>query len=600
LRDAARRFAVLVDPAVGPPVDSASADASMYVHGPNSTIGGSELRVGRTSDGSSGAENTASYLKFGDLVGRLQNHTIYGVALVAVNYDSPSCRARPVTVHPVTESWSPGTGYSYPGPSVGGALASKSFAHGYVALGQSQSSCPTGAEMIDLGAAGRSLVQRWVNGQQPNYGPSLRASISDSSAWKRFAGSRTANPPKLYVTHTPYNATYAIPKPTPEPPVLRNQDGRVTVTVTNKGAETWTPSTYYLAYRAYNAQTGAAVTQQRAASLPGNVPRDGRVSLNATIKALPPGVYFLDFTMVRAGGPVFTDQQVPPGRIVLRVFDVPPVVQEVYPPNGYQTPTLTPLLWARAIDTDAAPGATLQFKFEVCDRSSTGTATGCTNSGYQTKPSWAVPAARLAWSKNYIWRAYVKDGANEVTSPDMALLASVPQPEITSHIANAPTASPDKEFDAQVGNYRTAALDATVVTTGPELNVVRTYNSLDPRTDSAFGAGWSSRYDMKLIPDNDGSGNVVVTYPDGQAVRFGRNADGTYAAPPGRTAALAVDSTSWKLKDRSGSVYQFFLAGAGVHHLRVRDRLALPQRGNRLQAGVVLAAGRGRPDRGGQ
>jgi RHS repeat-associated protein len=559
LRDPARRFPVLLDPAVGPPVDGGSADASMYVHGSNSASGGTELLVGRV-----GGTNAAAYLKFGGLAGRLQNHTIYGVALVGVNYDAPSCRARPVTVHPVTEPWSPGAGYSYPGPAVGGALASRSFAHGYVALGQSQSACPAAAEMIDLGAAGRSLVQRWVAGQQANHGLSLRASTSDSGAWKRFAGTATANPPRLYVTHTPYNAAYSIPKPTPEPPVLRNQDGRVKVTVTNKGAEAWTPSTYYLAYRAYNARTGAAVTQQRAASLPGTVARNARMTLDATIKRLEPGTYFLDFTMVRTGGAVFTDHQVPPGRIVLQVFDVPPVVQEVYPPNGYQAQTLTPLLWARAIDTDAPPGAALQFKFEVCDRSSTGAPTGCTNSGYQAKPSWPVPAGRLSWSRNYIWRAYVKDGANEVISPNMALLAAVPQPEITSRIANAPYASADTEFDAQVGNYRTAALDATVATVGPELNLVRTYNSLDPRTDSAFGAGWSSRYDMKLIPDEDGSGNVVVRYPDGQAVRFGRNPDGGYAPPPGRTAQLSVDSTAWRLRDRSGTVYQFFLAGAGL------------------------------------
>lgn len=557
LRDPARRFPVLVDPTVGPPVDSASADAMMTVRGSGSTAGGSELTVGRV-----GGENTATYLKFGNLAERMRNHTVYGAAVVVTNFDAPSCRARPVTVHPVTQEWAPGTGHRYPGPSVGPALASPSFAYGYIGFGQSQSSCPATPEMIDLGAAGSALVQRWANGQQANHGLSLRASTTDSLAWKKFAGAG-ANPPKLYVTHTPYNATYAIPKPTPEPAVTRNQDGKVKVTVTNLGAEAWTPAGYYLAYRAYDADTGAAVTQQRAANLPGTVARGGQVTLDATIKALEPGNYFLDFTMVAAGGQVFTDHQVPPGRIVLQVFDVPPVVQEIYPPNGYQTPTLTPLLWARAVDTDAPPGSALQYKFEVCDRGTGGTPTGCTGTAYQAKPSWVVPAGRLSWSKDYVWRAYVKDGANEVTSPDLALLAAVPQPEITSRIANAPYASQDREFDAQVGNYRTAALDAVVANVGPELNLTRTYNSLDPRTDSAFGAGWSSRYDMKVTPDDDGSGNVVVTYPDGQAVRFGRNPDGTFAAPPGRTARLTVDSTGWTLRDRSGTQYQFALAAAG-------------------------------------
>src|SRR6185503_20020049 len=125
---------------------------------------------------------------------------------------------------------------------------------------------------------------------------------------------------------------------------LQNQDGKVKIAITNKSAAAWAPGDYYLAYRAYNATTGASVVQQRSANLTATVNRDQRVTLDATIKALPPGKYFLDFTMVKTGGPVFTDHQVPPGRIVLQVFDIPPVVQELYPPNGYQAPTLTPQL----------------------------------------------------------------------------------------------------------------------------------------------------------------------------------------------------------------------------------------------------------------
>lgn len=551
LRDPARRFPVQLDPSTGPPVDGAGADSGMYVQGSDS-VGGSDLLVG---------PDAAAYVRFDDLVSRLQHHTVYGVALTVVNYDSGSCRPRPLTVHPVTAQWSANGRYGFPGPAVGGALTSKSFAHGFMAVGQSRSSCPTAAEMLDLGAAGRNLVQRWANGEQANYGLSLRGAGSGSAGWKKIAGPTTANPPRLYITHTPYNATYAIPQPTPNPPVERNQDGKVKVTVTNRGAEAWAPSTYYLAYRAYDARTGRAVNQQRSASLPGNVARGGRVTLDATIKALEPGSYFLDFTMVRTGGAAFTDHQVPPGRIVLHVFDNPPEVKDVYPPNGYQASTLTPQLWGWAVDSDAPPQSALQFKFEVCDTDTAGSPTNCTNSGYQSKQAWTVPAGRLSWSKPYRWRMSVKDTASEISSPYLALLPTVPQPEITSRIAGAPYATRDREFDAQVGNVSTAAVDAAVATIGPEMNLVRTYNSLDPRLKSAFGAGWMSRYDMRLMQDADGSGNIVVTYPDGQLVRYGRNPDGTYAAPPGRTAQLTVDSTSWKLTDRSGATYQFSLVG---------------------------------------
>ncbi|GLY92787.1 LamG-like jellyroll fold domain-containing protein [Actinoplanes sp. NBRC 103695] len=551
-----RVFPIVIDPSVGPPVEAGAGNGAMYVWGSEKTAGGSELLVGRL-DG----KNAASYVKFDSISDDLANHTILGAGLSLINYDGPSCRARPINVHPVTQDWSASGSGSYPGPSVGGSLASASFAHGFIPTGSSTSPCPPAAEFIDLGNAGRNLVQGWANGQ-PNYGLSLRASTSDNGAWKRFGGTGTANKPTLYVTHSPYNAKYAIPNPVPDPVVTQIQDGKVKVTVTNTGADPWTPSTYYLAYRAYNAQTGNSVTQQRAANLPGNVARNGKVTLDATIKALPPGVYFLDFTMVRTGGTVFTDFQVPPARIVLHVIDIPPVVAELYPPNGYQAPTLQPLLWSRAVDTDAPPGQTLQFKFEVCDVDADNKPVSCTNSGYQAKQAWTVPAGRMLWGKNYQWRTTVKDNANEVVSAYSTILASVPQPDVISRIAGAPYADKGREFDAQVGNMSTSAMDAAVANTGPPLAVARTYNSLDPRLDAAFGAGWSSLFDMKVVPDDDGSGNVVITYQDGQAVRFGKNPDGTYAPPPGRTARLTTTSSSWVLLDKSGTTYTFSL-GSG-------------------------------------
>ena len=553
LRDPARQFPVEVDPTVSLPVDSNNADAGMYVRGATSTSGSSELQVGNVEGAS-----TASYLRFGSLVDRLRFNTIYGAQLQTVNYDANSCKARPVTVHPVTAAWTPTGSYAYPGPAVGASMASRSFAHGWFAQGQTTSACPTAAELFDLGDGGTRLVQGWVNGTTANNGISLRANVSDSLSGKRFVGTGTAaNAPKLFVTHSPYNAEYSIPNPVPDPPVLQNQSGKVKVTVTNRSKDAWAPGGYYLAYRAYDSRTNAAKGQFRAADLTTTVARGGRVTFDATIKALPPGRYFLDFTMVRTGGIVFTDHQVAPARIVLEVIDLAPVVQELYPPNGYQAQTLTPLLWGRALDIDAPPGSSLSFKFEVCDRDAAGNPVSCTNSGYQASQAWTVPSGRLSWTKAYLWRVFVKDGANEVMSDYSTILADVPQPDITSRIAGAAEAAQEREYDPQSGNFSTVAVDATATTVGPELNLIRTYNSLDPRRDNTFGAGWTTRYDMRLTQDDDGSGNVVVTYPDGQAVRFGRNADGTYAAPSVRSAALTQNAGVWTLADRAGVTYRF-------------------------------------------
>ncbi|MGH3390325.1 MAG: LamG-like jellyroll fold domain-containing protein, partial [Actinomadura sp.] len=601
LNDPARRYPVMVDPTVA----SDGADSTLVVREDSDPIAnGSELLVGRKDE-----KAAASYLKFTGVASQLQGHTIFGAQLSAVNFDSASCKARSVSVHPVTQSWSTSTNIPYPGPSVGSALTSSSFAYGHIALGQSRSSCPTKTALFNLGAAGRTLVQGWANGT-PNNGLSLRASASDDLGWKRFTGMGTANPPTLYVTHSPYNAKYAIPDPVPQPPVLQNQAGKVKVTVTHLGAETWTPSTYYLAYRAYNATTGAAVTQQRAANLPGNLSRGGKVTLEATIKALPPGKYFLDFTMVRSGGVVFTDEQVPPGRIVLEVIDVPPVLQELYPPNGYQTPTLSPQLWAQAVDLDAPPGTSLQYKFELCDQDASGTRVNCTTSAYQTSPAWTPPAGRLVWSKTYQWKAFVKDGTTEVPSPYVTLLTHVPQPAVTSNVAGSPFASAEREFDPQVGNFSTTAVDASVTTIGPPLKIVRTYNSLDPRRgqvddleprlDAPFGAGWRTQFDMRLTPDDDGSGNVVVSYPDGQEVRFGKNPDGTYAAPQGRVASLTFTAatSTWTLKDTSNTTYTFSSAGRLTKITGISSRAITltynPQDGRLSKAQVTIGQFAGR------
>lgn len=545
-----RAFPVRVDPSV----DTTAASTSMYVRqGGASVVGSSELQVGKSPTGA-----TYSFLGFPSLDEELRHHRIFGAQLQIVNFDAASCKPRPVSVHPVNEAWTAGTGTAYPGPSVGASLASKSFAYGHVAFGQSSSACPAAGELFDLGKGGRDLVQRWVDGTQPNHGLSLRASPTDTLSFKKLTGHSTANPPKLFVTHSPYSATYSFPKPVPDPPVLQNQDGKVKVSVTNKGAETWTPSSYYLAYRAYDAK-GRLVTQQRTANLAGNVAYGQKVTLDATIKALPPGTYLLDFTMVRTGGKVFTDEQVPPGRLTLQVFDIAPVVKEQFPPNGYQAQTLTPQLWASGVDIDAPPGSTLQYKFEICEADKDGRPTGCTTSAYQTSSAHPVPAGRLKWGTTYLWRAFVKDATNEVPTAQVALVAAVPQPEITSRLSDAP----GKEFDPNVGNFTSAAIDASLTTVGPDMTLVRTYNSLDPRRDLAFGAGWTTRYDMRLTPDDDGSGNVVIRYPDGQDVRFGKNPDGGFAPPSGRFAKLTHDATAgtYRLQDKSGTSYDFSTSG---------------------------------------
>ncbi|WP_410614072.1 LamG-like jellyroll fold domain-containing protein [Amycolatopsis sp. lyj-109] len=555
LNDPARVYPVEADPSV----ETTASDGGAVFQNGSRLDGSTELKIGTT-----GSIHAASYLSFGGVENRLRNHKILGAQLTLKSTWSWSCQPRPVTVHGVTAPWNTASGF--PGPAYGPALAQESFAHGYIGLQQHASSCPSATELVPLGTGGRDLVQRWVTGAQPNYGLSVRASETDPYGWKKFTGNRTANPPRLFVTHSAYDAEYRVDRGVPEPPVTRTQAGKVKITVTNRGADTWTAADYALGYRAFTA-AGAPVGAVEAASLPRDVPRGGSVTLDATIKATEPGNYLFDFSMLRRGGAWFTDEQIPPTRLSMTIFDVPPIVKAQYPPNGFSAPTLTPQLWADAVDVDSPVSSNLKYRFEVCENyvaKPDGTSTGisCVNSGYVTKRTWTVPAGALRWSKDYQWRVFAYDGNSESEKLTPShLLTAVPQPEITSHLANAPYSGAQRDFDPQTGNYFSSAVDAALQVTGPELTVARTYNSLDPRTDLTFGAGWSTRYDMKVVPDNDGSGNVVVTYPDGQQVRFGRNADGTFAPPPGRQANFRIEVEAagggWVLTDKAATLYRF-------------------------------------------
>ncbi|SMD03222.1 RHS repeat-associated core domain-containing protein [Lentzea albidocapillata] len=548
LRDPARKFPVLVDPTI----ETREPTRARFYQGTWNTES-TELKVGN-----SGGLNSAAYLDFGGVENTLANHKIHGAALALTNYWSWSCSPRPVTVHAVTAPWGGG---GFPGPAYGEELSSASFAHGYIAPMQTRSNCPTAVEQINLGVKGRDLIQRWVTGAQANHGLTVRGSESDVYGWKKFTSKGTANPPRLYITHSPYDAEYRIDRGVPEPAVLANRGGKVKLTVTNRGAQTWTPSTFAFGYRVFT-DAGSPVRTVETA-LPHDVPRGGSATIEVQIDALDHGTYLLDFSMLRKGGPWFTDEHVPPARLSFRVPNIPPLVKAQYPPNGYSAATLTPQLWVDAVDVDSPPNRALKYRFQVCEDSGGATPSGCFDSGNIDDRMWTVPKDKMFWGRVYMWRATAIDdkGQESEALPWSTLLTSVPQPSITTHLANAPYNGANKAFDPNNGNYFSSAIDASITGSGPELSVARTYNSLDPRRDLLFGAGWSTRWDMKVVPDDDGSGNVLVTLPDGQQVRFGRNPGGGFAPAPGRQGDLHPEPAEfgggWTMVDTSSTSYRF-------------------------------------------
>ncbi|MEV6183070.1 LamG-like jellyroll fold domain-containing protein [Streptomyces sp. NPDC052015] len=550
-----RVFPVRVDPSV----KSVDATSGTYVQYPYNTNFASDtvLKVG-TYD--AGSHKAASFLRFTGLETSLKNAWVISADLALYNSWSYSCTARPVTVHPITSNWAESTTSKWPGPSTGASLASKSFAHGWQASGSSSWSCAPAWETIKLGSAGRKLVDDWTHARKTNYGLAVKASTTDSKGWKQFGSDDyPGGKPSLDVTWTKYGATYSLGDFTA--PVTATTEGVEKVTVTNQGQETWPAGgNYKLRYNLFDA-AGKEITDStkiRWTPMPQAISPGESITLDAKIAPLTPAAYTLVWTMEEVGVSRFTHAGVPGVGVKLSSVNIPPQLTAESPGSGITVNTLTPTLWAKGTDADRYPKAALQYSFEICEVEGSNLRKNCKTGPRSNEQQWAVPSGWLSWDKTYAWYGYAYDGAATSTRPGAALLTTqVAQPAVTSHLGGA---DEGREIGTRAGNYVTAATDAALTTVGPELSLTRTYNSLDPRTDGAFGTGWSTRWDMQLREETATS-SVLVTLSDGSQVRFGKNADGTYTGPSGGSLTLTRQSTDWVLRERSGGTYRFLAGG---------------------------------------
>ncbi|MER7366332.1 polymorphic toxin-type HINT domain-containing protein [Nonomuraea wenchangensis] len=238
-----------------------------------------------------------------------------------------------------------------------------------------------------------------------------------------------------------------------------------------------------------------------------------------------------------------------------------PTVTQMSPDDRAQVTTEEPVLSASARTWD---GGTVGFEFEVCtgpDMSSCVTEEDCC----ALSGSWTVPEGTLTWGRQYWWRVRVSDastiGGQSAYSQTRSFVLGVRQPAVTSRLSTR--GADGQEFHQASGNYTTTFTDAQVAVAGPPLSVVRSYNSLDPRRDGAFGAGWSTRWDMRVAEESvRGYAAALVTYPDGRQVRFAKKSDGGYQPPPGMYATLAKNADgSWRLMDKSATSYLFDVTG---------------------------------------
>ncbi|MEV5283126.1 HYD1 signature containing ADP-ribosyltransferase family protein [Streptomyces sp. NPDC052811] len=569
LHDPARAFPVKVDPTTS----NLNASSSTYVETPydinfstNDT-----LKVG-SYDGAVHSAN--SYLLFSSVGSTFKNDYIEQASLYVDDVWAGGCTAQPVRVSPITSSWNVGSISSFPGLSYGSAIGSSSFYAG--------ASCGGSAwHGVDLGdnpsAAGTKLIEGWAHGGS-NLGLALTADTSEISAWKQFASVNSSYPPYLSVTYSPYGADFSIPSQTyTQPTAVAN--GSMQVQVTNRGTSAWTPSNMSLAADVYDTSWNPIKgANSPKVAVPSTVNPNSTVTMTGSIGSIAAGQYYECWDMYLNGSTSFNvTYNVPTLCAKVTSADASPQIDSTAPASNAVLGSLTPELFATGHDPDNYPGKGLTYDFQVYadPPGGAGPPTLVVDSGAVSASHWVVPAGKLAWNQSYSWVVSNSDtlAASAWSNPSY-FSTTVPQPLITSHLGTA-AQTDGKPFSPQVGDYTTQATDASVSVVGPKLAITRSYNSLDPRTATLFGAGWSTPYDVFATPDNDGSGAVVVTQADGHAVRFGLNSDNTTFTPPQGTYATFTPNTGggYTLTDKSATVYTFGQQVAGSWKLtKATDR----------------------------
>ncbi|MFG2847817.1 LamG-like jellyroll fold domain-containing protein [Kitasatospora sp. NPDC048296] len=573
LHDPARVFPVKVDPSsANTRTDSSAFFQYNFIAGKTnipSSSSNPDLKVGDYD----GKHASAAYVRFPVTTSIPNASVISGGVNLWTTWSGYCAKPAEVDLKAITTDWNLNSSQGWPGV---GYPAEQSGSASFT--GGTGAGCGGATwQRIPLNGTGVAQVTSWTHGGTNN-GFLLYGSANDVYHWKRFNSAASgSNTPYLDVTYAPDDASFNFASTWDFGP-SHIQQGQIAVTVTNTSSNTWAAGTgdnsYALGSRTYRAD-GSLVGWGSSVSLPNPVGPNQSVKLEAISPALPPGSYKLCWEMEKRGKYAFSDVGGHNACWSYTINNIPPQVDTSYPPNNTTEPTLTPTLFATGHDPDNWPGTGLSYKFGVCGGTQAAPVSCFDSGGLNAATSWQVPSGRLAWNQSYFWQVWISDG-KDTAGPFVQgfFSTAVGQPQITSHLTENPAA---RGFDPLSGNWTTDATDSTVATVGPALTVHRTYNSLDPRTNGMFGAGWISPLDMRAVIDDDASNNVVITDADGRQLRFGCNPSatpgtgppcGSYAPPQGTYATLTAQTgagnavTGFTLTEKGGTTYTFAATAA--------------------------------------
>jgi RHS repeat-associated protein len=132
------------------------------------------------------------------------------------------------------------------------------------------------------------------------------------------------------------------------------------------------------------------------------------------------------------------------------------------------------------------------------------------------------------------------------------------------------------------GNFFHQEVDLSFPARSGVLDLVRSYNSMAPPLEGAFGRGWSSLLDVSLVA---GAAGPRVRLPDGAEIAF-RPGDGEVFVPEARSQLVLrhLEEGAWELADGAVSGFSFGEDGVLLARWAGPARVAL-----RRQAGLVVA-----------
>ena len=383
------------------------------------------------------------------------------------------------------------------------------------------------------------------------------------------------------------NASYSVAATYDTAP-MANQTGRVAVTLTNTGSATWSGG-FGLAANVYASSdttgTGTPLTTGQDVTFQSTVAPGQTVTVESVTPNENPGTYEICWDMETPSGATFASDGGSTYCAAYTVQQYPAQINEQSPLPGTSEDTQTPQLSVSATVPGGYPTVPeFWFAFQIVNQASNGVWIVEQSSGWVANNgnSWTVPKP-LAWGATYYWEAAVSDAATPPSLSSTSVTWTTPisfvvgaaqpavwsrfgpvaqtgdgNPVMTSDLGSATYNGSGKTVDPKSANVTQQATDASVAGAGPSLSIVRTYNSLDPRTSQAFGAGWSSVQDMSLDPDPDGSGALILTLADGQQARFAVNAAGGYAPPATMYAVVtALSGGGFSVTDQTDTTYSF-------------------------------------------